>query len=186
MNAPLRHSRLSLGNWTQIGLDALTDPNVTDMTMEAVCAVAGKTRGSFYAHFTGMDEFLAAVAEAWESEFTDRLIAETAGALPSRERLDRLNHLAMRLDHGKEQAIRRIAARNAGVARVVHRVDAKRIAYLAGLYRRSGRYSSEDAHALARIEYAAFVGMQSTEQDASAADRRQLYRFFLKITGRAS
>lgn len=177
--------RLSREAWLEIGLSVAGDPAITAITIDDVCRKAGKTIGGFYAHFGGMDDFLLALANLWRERFTLDLFRSTRMALPPAMRLDLLNYLAIHLDGGVEQGIRRLSAREAAVAEIVHTVDRARTDYLAELYEASGRYTQRQARALARIEYAAFVGMQQTETGASAEDLLALYGEFLQLTGRA-
>ncbi|MGL4440692.1 MAG: hypothetical protein ACRCUE_15615, partial [Bosea sp. (in: a-proteobacteria)] len=117
-------------------------------------------------------------------EFTETVIErnETRGALP--DRLDHLNKLAMALDPRVEQGMRRLAAVAPEVAIICQAVDARRAAHLEGLYVASGRFSPEQAHVLARVEYAAFVGFQITSPDAGPAEMASLYQAFVALTGR--
>ena len=176
--------RLTRENWLEMGLAMLADP-ATVINVEEVCRKAGKTIGGFYFHFEGIDDYLHALAELWRKRFTDDLVRATHSALPSPKRLDLLNYLAVHLDANVEQGIRRLSAREPAVAGIVREVDAERTGYLADLYEASGSFTSAQASALARIEYAAFVGMQQTEIDSSPEELLALYKQFLALTGRA-
>jgi hypothetical protein len=57
------------------------------------------------------------------------------------------------------------------------------MAYLSKLYRDTGRYSPEEAEALATIEYAAFVGLQQITPTGTG-DVNHLYEAFLTLTRR--
>lgn len=175
--------RLTRTDWLEIGMSALADPD-TVLTVDEICRRAAKTVGGFYFHFDGIDDYLVSLARHWREKFTDALIEQTGGALPPAERLDRLNYLAVHLDHAVEQGMRRLAARDPQVDRIVRAVDRRRTDYLAQLYASSDRFTPASARALARIEYAAFVGMQQTEADADANELLELYQEFLKLTGR--
>ncbi len=164
-------------------MDALAEPD-TVLTVDEICRRAAKTVGGFYFHFAGIDDYLASLARHWRVKFTDALIEQTGAAMPPAERLDRLNYLAVHLDHAVEQGMRRLAAREPQVAGIVRAVDRRRIGYLTELYASSDRFTAASAQALARIEYAAFVGMQQTEADTSADELLELYQEFLKLTGR--
>ena len=182
--AAAKKPRLTRTDWLDIGIAALADPAAPALTVETVCARAGKTPGGFYFHFDGIEDYLAALAQRWRHKFTDALIEQTGGALPPAERLDRLNYLAVHLDQGVEQRMRRLAARQPQVARIVRDVDRRRTEYLAELYAASDRFTPASARALARAEYAAFVGLQQTEADAGADELLELYQEFLTLTGR--
>lgn len=179
-----RPRRFSRSDWLDLGLEALAEAGPPGLTVEALCERARKTRGSFYSHFDGTEDFLSALAGHWRAAFTEALIeAANAQARPG-ARLDHLNRLAVRLDPSIEQGMRKLAASDAGVAQVCRDADARRMDYLAQLYEASGKYDAAQARALAQIEYAAFVGFQQIAPDASPADLRQLYQDFLQLTGR--
>lgn len=184
MSLPAARPRFSQGDWLELGLAALAEAGPAGVTLEALCARAGKTRGSFYAHFAGIEAFLAALAERWREFFTEALIVAAERQPRPAVKLDHLNRLAVRLDPRIEQGMRRLSALDEGVAAVCRAVDARRIGYLADLYRASGRYSDEEAQALARVEYAAFVGFQQIMPEAGSEALLATYRSFLTLTGR--
>ncbi len=170
--------------WLALGLKALAAGGPETLTIAALCQRAGKTRGSFYFHFDGIDAFHLALAEHWRVEFTEKVIERVEKSGTAREQLDYLNSLAMALDPRVEQGMRRLAAAAPGVAAVCQDSDLRRIRYLEQLYIGSQRFSAEQAHILARVEYAAFVGFQVVSPDASSAELAQLYRGFVALTGR--
>ena len=185
MNSPLadgKTKRLNREGWVSFGIHALKNDGPEALTVEELCSLAGKTRGSFYFHFTTIDDFLHALTNHWVEEFTDQIVERAAE--PAYERQDLLNQLAGRLDPKLEQGMRRLAARNNSIAGIVNRADTDRISYLTRLYSLSGAYSEDDAEALAKIEYAAFTGFQLTMPDMSIDESRGLYEQFLKLTGR--
>lgn len=179
-------TRFTRSDWLALGLALLGREGPDALVLETLCQRANRTRGSFYHHFDSIDEFIAALATHWHQTHTLDLIAKADSRRTPRDRLDHLNSLAVVLDPRIEQGIRRLASRHAVVEASCRTVDTERVAYLAKLYETSGRYSSTDALALARIEYAAFVGMQIVSPDARPEDLRMLYDSFLALTGRLS
>jgi len=180
-----RRTRLNRAGWLQLGLEALATDGPEALTVEALCQRARRTRGSFYHHFTSTEDFLEQMVAQWRKTHTDNLIAESSAEANPAAQLDQLNTLATRLDPNIEQGIRRLAAKNVTARHVLEDVDNARIAYLAELYTRSGRFDAEDALSLAKIEYAAFVGMQVIFPDDSPEQRLALYQDFLKLTERS-
>ncbi len=174
--------RFKRKDWVFLGLEALKDGGPDSLTVEELCTLASKTRGSFYFHFSTIDDFLRSLADYWTEEFTTRIIERAAdGAF---ERLDLLNQLAGRLDPEIEQGMRQMAARNALISEIVQQADTERINFLSGLYGRSGKYTEDAAQALAKIEYAALIGFQLTMPEMTGEQSRKLYDQFLKLTGR--
>ena len=178
-----KNRRFNRKSWILLGLDALKNDGPEALTVEELCNLAEKTRGSFYFHFSTIDDFLHALADHWATEFTDQIVDRAAE--PAYERRDLLNQLAGRLDPKIEHGMRKLAARKNSIAEIVGRADTDRISYLAKLYSLSGAYSEGEAQALAKIEYAAFTGFQLTMPDLSIDESRALYEQFLKLTGRS-
>lgn len=176
--------RFSRADWLAVGLAAIAEDGPPGLTIDAITARAGKTRGSFYAHFASMEAFLSALVAHWRECYTLGLIETADAETSSRTRLDHLNRLAVQLDPRVEQGMRRLAANNAETALICVTVDKERIAYLARHYAASPRFSSAEAEALARIEYAAFVGMQQISPDAKPDDLAALYAAFQKLVAR--
>lgn len=178
-------ARLSATGWLTLGFKALAEGGPEALTIEALCTRAGRTRGSFYHHFATIDAYRAALAEHWRGVHTEEVIRRAETRSAPLGKLDLLNTLAAALDPRVERGFRRLAAADAAVATVCRAVDRRRIAYLSGLYQATGRFTDAEAEALARIEYAAFVGFQSIAPDATPAELRATYEAFLGLTGRA-
>ena len=70
--------------------------------------------------------------------------------------------------------MRRLVALHETLRPVVHDVDKRRIAYLKELHERAG-LSTEDAHVIAELEYAAYVGFQHMADGRDAAELPVLY-----------
>lgn len=177
--------RLTRQNWLEIGLQAMSDVGPDGLTIDAICKRANKTRGSFYHHFKSTDDYIAALLDWWKQTFTINIIEKTETRTQTSDKHDHLNNLAAHLDPRAEQAFRRLAARNEKAQLVVREVDQARLAYLTSLFAQSSRYSNDQAKMIAKIEYAAWVGFQLIEPDATPAQMLDMYQGFLQLTGRA-
>lgn len=176
--------RFRLNDWLALGLDALAEQGLAGLTIEALCRRAGKTKGSFYAHFPAIEAYLAALAGHWRETFTHRLMQEAdKGGLPQ-GRLIALDRMALALDVRVEQGMRRLAQLDAGVAATCAEVDRERIAYLEKLHGESGRFTPQEALALARVEYAAFIGFQQLDLGLSPDDLHDCYGTFMRLLAR--
>jgi AcrR family transcriptional regulator len=147
--------------WLELGMDALRKHGSAGITIEKLTAQAGVTRGSFYWHFKGHDDFLVNLAWKWSDEFTQSVI-DAASEYPDiepRERLgitiiDILSIGKARLDvHFRELAITRPR-----VLQVVEHVDALRTNFVTRLFEEMG-YTGEDL----RTRVHAFVVLHSLE-----------------------
>ncbi len=167
-----------------MGLQAVAEDGPAGVTIDALTARAGKTTGSFYAHFQSMKSFFDALGEYWLEKHTRQLIKSVTTHSTPRDRLGHLNRLAFQLDVNVEQGMRRLAATVEAVSQACEACDRERVAFLAGQYASSGQYDETSASDLARIEYAAFVGLQQTEPYSSPEETMRLYRSFLEMTGR--
>lgn len=176
---PARFTRL---NWVDLGLSAAAQESPEAMTLEAICATAGKTRGSFYHHFPTHGDFLIAVAERWLERDTDAVIAATGpqddrhdlgGDLGSNLRA--LNNVTAQLDNRLERGMRQLAAAYPAVAPHVEKADTRRKAFIRELYVSSGQADRETAERLATLIYAAYVGFAFTEPNASPERREDLF-----------
>ena len=179
-----RTKRLTRDDWLVQGLAQLTAMGPEGVRLEAICESLGKTRGSFYHHFEDHDAFVEQMMRLWQDMNTDDVIdmIEAQADLSSDDLADiaaelgpdaladlgfdpqgargRLNQIAALMDHNMEQAIRRFALTRPAAMAVVQEIDHRRIGYLARLTMQEFGISSDDATALAEIEYAAFVGCQ--------------------------
>ena len=164
-----RSGRLGRCDWLDLGLAALSEHGPRGLTLETLCARAGRTRGSFYHHFADMEAFKAAVLDRWVERDARQIVAEVERSGPDvAARRARLDTLAMSVDHHLEVAVRRWAGSDAPAAAAVRRIDRERIAYLGDLYAQEG---AGDAHDRATIEYAAFIGLQHLDVIAAEPDR---------------
>jgi AcrR family transcriptional regulator len=180
-----RLPRLARADWLRLGLEAVRAPHPEALTVESLCQAAGRTRGSFYHHFAGVEDFLEAVLDSWEASFTDRLIAEAGREPEPGRKLHALDALAALLDRDVEQGVRRLAGRLPAMAPRIARVDARRIAFLESLYAGLA-LSPEDTAVLARVEYAAFLGFQQLEPAVIGRSPAELYAHYLKMVLAAS
>ena len=157
-------------DWVAIARRLLIEEGPTTLTLERLCAAAGRTRGSLYHHYAGLPALKAALLSRWAQEHTESLIhtTETLGGAGEQKRR-RLDALALALDLRMEQAMRNWAAYDPEVREVVHGVDQRRIDYLIALERECGETSAR-ARQLALLQYALFLGYQQLPGEAERAE----------------
>ncbi|CAN7407399.1 TetR/AcrR family transcriptional regulator [Bosea sp. LjRoot90] len=178
--------RFRRSDWLALGLTALAEQGPAGLTIEALCRRAGKTKGSFYAHFPAIEAYLSALAGHWRETYTLRLMQEADKSEVAQDRLIALDRMALSLDMRVEQGMRRLAQLDAGVASICAEVDRERIGYLVRLHGESGRFTSEEVLALARVEYAAFIGFQQLDLGLSPDELHECYRSFTRLLVRSA
>lgn len=167
-------SRFGRQDWLGLGLRLLAEQGPEALTVERLTAAAGKTRGSFYHHFTDQAAFMAGLGERWLSEATDALIEEAESAAPAGRRRETLARRAAGIDHALERALRRLAVSEPSIAEAVGRSDARRIDYLVGVFRAELGLPQKEAETRAQLQHCAFVGAQMVFPDAAARFRLRL------------
>jgi len=156
---------MARADWLEAGAAVLAGGGAAALTIERLCTLTGRTKGSFYHHFKAMGGFEKALLGHWAEANADRV----AEAEPERDALD---HLALGLESGLETAVRRWAAVNVDARQAVLKVDELRVAFLASLIAGSRpALTAGQAADLARLEYAAFLGLMDLVQDAEELSR---------------
>jgi AcrR family transcriptional regulator len=174
--------RLTRENWLETGLNLLGTEGEKGLTIERLCQVANRTKGSFYHHFKNRDEFINALLEYWQSEYTNRIILTVEQLDSLNERRQQLDHLAASLDSQIERAIRNWSGSDERVQQALKGVDEKRINYLAQLIGELGQPDEEVALELAIVEYATFVGLQYLFPNADPVWMERIIRRATQVT----
>lgn len=152
-------SRFEKHNWLELGQSLLKTEGPTALTIERLTEFAGKTRGSFYHHFTSRDAFLVAMINDWQASSLTALAARLQGAESSEAKRAIMRNVSMEWDGAFERQLRFLAAQEPRVAEQLAKVDELRIQGLASMIRLL-RPEIEDPDALAFVQYAAVVGGQ--------------------------
>lgn len=146
--------------WLDFGLERLAAQGPEALKLTDLCAAAKKTIGSFYHHFADQAAFFEAMLDHWKQRNTLDVIDVVQSASGGKSKALHLESIAMSIDPAQETGVRSFSHQNQMAAKVVAEVDATRIDYLASLYAERLALAPDDALALAKLEYAAFVGAQ--------------------------
>ncbi len=163
--------------WLMEGLVVLREEGERGLTIEAMCTRMAKTKGAFYHHFSGRDDFVVRLLEHWEQVYTERLIEDLASLDDPR---DRLRGLAVRtireVDLPLERTIRFWSDREPAARAVLERVDRVREGYLREQF---GAATGDPARAraAARAHMALLVGAQVLFPDLDRDAFRELTAF---------
>ena len=174
-------ARLSNQDWLDLGLSELSKHGPSAVRIEALCAAAGRTKGSFYHHFKDRNAFIAALLDHWAQKLTQAVIDKTENAQNPVAKLIALNTIARTLDMGVEKALRRWAGTNSAVAKSVAAVDKRRVEYVASLFMQAKNIDSQLAIDLAVMNYAVLVGSHMMFSDISAKRRYRIDKLFVNI-----
>ena len=150
-------TRKSAVDLLDAGLGMLAHSGIDQLTIDALCTRLGVTKGSFYHHFKGRDDYLERLLEHWVDNWTvGRMEAADQSDDPAR-RFAAIVEASNTLPHGPETSIRAWALRDPLARRYLERVDAMRMDYLRGIFEEA---SGDPARArlLSRISYSLFVG----------------------------
>src|SRR3954449_11367000 len=162
--------------WEQAALDALERGGLAAVAVEPLARALGVTKGSFYWHFKGRQDLIAATVARWERLHVDGPLDAVAGIEDPRERLRALLGRAS----GKPPSIfiRMLdAVDEPVVAAAVARAAERRVAFMAAAFRQLGLPSAK-ARRQALLAYSAYVGRAHLSRDAPAVlgDQRALAR----------
>jgi AcrR family transcriptional regulator len=171
----MNDTRTTSRAWLKEGLRILREAGDQGLTIEALCTRMGKTKGSFYHHFSGRENFLQRLLEYWEETFTARVIEQVAPLETPGERLRALDALVVRdVDLRLERTIRLWAEREPTARAVLERVDRAREGYLQDQL----EAILEDPHRArlaARAHLALLVGTQMLYHDLSRSELAELH-----------
>jgi AcrR family transcriptional regulator len=139
-SSPAGRERLSREAWLEKALEVLSRDGESKVRIDSVCAALGVTKGSFYWHFKGRDDFLETLFDYWTERFNRRVPESTkAHGGTASERIRFLFKLVTRENLGKyDAAFDSWAAHEPATARRVKEVYRLRYDYVASLFRELG------------------------------------------------
>lgn len=160
--------------WLEEGLQILSEYAQDKIRIQVLCERLKLTKGSFYHHFHGIEDYIDQLLHFWKKKSTDALIQKSERIKYPQEKLFSLDTLTFQIDHKIEQAIRSWSYYNSSVKEILKQVDLKRIEYLASIYLQLG-FQKEDAMNKAKLEYATFVGVQMLYADLNPNKLKKIF-----------
>src|SRR5260370_36169650 len=135
----LNEPTLTAADWAEAALQFIAEAGLGALTVEALAARLGVTKGSFYWHFKGRSELLADALGRWEKRATTEAIAGLSAVTDARQRLHLMLEAATQPPRSRSlYAALAQAAEDPVVKRVLNRVASVRIDYLDACYRELG------------------------------------------------
>jgi len=146
--------------WVEAATRALAAGGPDAVRVEALAKDLGVSKGGFYWHFEDRGALVEETLDTWERAGTEDVIATVdSEPVDPRAKLRRLFELAPAAKglFAMELALRDWSRRDRDVAKRVHRVDERRMAYLRLLF---GQFCAdeEDVEARAMLAYSLFIG----------------------------
>ncbi|MDO8365011.1 MAG: helix-turn-helix domain-containing protein [Actinomycetota bacterium] len=164
----------SKDDYFEAGMALLADGGVHAVTIARLCSALGVTKGSFYHHFRGVDDYKTHLLGHWSVE-TERQVLRAAGAVSDpMERLDVLREAGITLHHEAEVAIRAWSRTDPAAWKVREKVDAARERTVADAYSEVG-VPVDVAQLLGRLGVAVLVGAQHRSEVTDRAALREMY-----------
>ena len=161
---PAKSLRTSLTaeDWSAAALAALERNGLAAIAVEPIAKTLGATKGSFYWHFTGRDDLIAAALELWERRDTDGVIAAVARAAEGADRLRLLLRIVFMAvvetpGAGAIELALQPHADHRLVAPVLARVTERRMSTLEALFADQG-LSKAQARDRALLAYTTYLG----------------------------
>jgi len=158
---------------------------IRDLTIATLCHRLTVTKGSFYHHFAGWNDFVKGLMDYWEARQIERITALSFEAQTAALHIGSVVELASNVPHGIENAIRAWATTHEVVAQTQARIDARRVAYVEQLL----SHLLNDlpfTKRLATMSVALFIGLQHMEPRPDPQQIRDiLYGYLHEVVGPA-
>ncbi len=160
---------LTAADWAEAALHLVAEAGLAALTVDAIAARLGVSKGSFYWHFRGRSDLVSAALDRWERRSTAEAIKGLDGVTDARRRLELILDAACQPPRSRSlYAALAEAAHDPVVGQVLNRVASTRITYLKACYRELG-LAQPEAEAKAVFAYAAYRGLLQLAHEAGGA-----------------
>jgi AcrR family transcriptional regulator len=160
---------LTAADWAEAALQLIAEKGLAALTVGALAARLGVTKGSFYWHYRSRSDLLAATLAQWQGRATTDTIRGLDAVTDPRRRLELMLDAASQPPRSRSlYAALAEAAEDPIVRKVLNRVAAARVAYLESCYRDLG-LSPDRAKTHAVLTYAAYRGLLQLAHEAPDA-----------------
>jgi AcrR family transcriptional regulator len=122
--------RLAAEDWTNFALKTLAREGFDALKADVLARKLGVSRGSFYWHFTDLNDFHTRVIAHWRRAATEAVIADLERYESREQRLEALLRRALSHHNALEMRMRAWADNNAEAAPAVREMDRKRREYM--------------------------------------------------------
>lgn len=170
----------SANAWILEGFQSLKQDGPDSLRVDRLSHRLGLTKGSFYHHFRGREDYVAQLLQAWKRAQTTGFIEQVRNTDNVIDRIERLQSLVEQADHELEAAIRAWSVSDPAVRRAVGEVDNLRLDWLK---RESADLLGHDAplEALAHLNYTTLIGAQMMVPPLSAEQLAEMHTLIFKL-----
>ncbi len=160
---------LTASDWAEAALQLIAEKGLGALTVSSLASRLGVTKGSFYWHFAGRSELLAAALDRWEQRTTSETMRALDAITDHRRRLEVILTAAAQPPRARSlYAALAEASEDPVVRAVLNRVASMRISYLEFCYRHLGLPTAE-AQSQAVFAYASYRGLLQLAHEAPGA-----------------
>lgn len=160
---------LTAADWAEAALQLIAEAGLSALTVDALARRLGVTKGSFYWHFKGRQELMAAALTRWEQRATTEPITGLSAVSDPRQRLRMMMDASTQAPRARSvYAALAEGAADPLVKRVLNRVASARMDYLETCYREAGLPPAL-ARARSLFAYAAYRGLLQLAHEAPSA-----------------
>jgi AcrR family transcriptional regulator len=160
---------LTASDWAEAALQLIAEAGLRAVTVSALASRLKVTKGSFYWHFKGREELLAAALARWERRATGEAVQALDAVTDYRRRLELILEASSQPPRARSLYASLAAAADEPLVKdVLTRVGAARIDYLDNCYRRLGIPAAE-ARSRALFAYAAYRGLLQLAHESPAS-----------------
>lgn len=156
------------------GMHLLAHGGVGAVTIARLCAALGVTKGSFYHHFRGVEDYKTQLLLEWSSEREVQVLVAAGAVDDPMERLTVLREFGIALHHEAEVAIRAWSRTDDAAWAARAKVDAARERTVADAYHEIG-VPRDVAQMLGRLGVAVLIGSQHRSETTDRDALRDLY-----------
>ena len=161
--------------WLEEGLKILATKGPASLSIESLTNATGKTKGSFYHHFSSREQYVEQLLAYYEKRTIDEIIEIAGQENNPRAQLKKLTKLTFQISSDVELAIRAWALYDPIVKTYQDRMDRRRLEQVRDLHISSGLEAGK-ADVLSYRDYSLFLGLQQLRHRLNNAQLRKVLR----------
>lgn len=161
--------------WLDEGLKILATKGPAALSIESLTGATGKTKGSFYHHFSNREQYIEQLLAYYERTSIDEIMELVGREDTPRARLKKLTKLTFQISSDVELAIRAWALYDPTVKTYQDRMDRRRLEQVRDLHIGASR-GPDKADVLSYRDYALFLGLQQLRHHLNTAQFRRVLR----------